>query len=128
MRKLIRADGSSMALPNSMKMAELLKLIGADTIDTVTLRHLGYPIQVMLVDDAGYAKGRPVNREATNLYLANCRAGTTHVIRGDVVVVPDDDFAERPLRQLPPDPNAPAWPFPDHAKATTRTQAHGGGE
>lgn len=94
MRKLIRADGTSEELTGKRTMANLHAVIGATTIDTVTLRHLGYPINVMLVDDAGHAKGLPVNAEATRLYHFNCKPGTTHTIRGDVVVVPDEDFAE----------------------------------
>jgi hypothetical protein len=66
---------------------------GRDTIDTVTLRHMGSPMHVMLVDDIGAAKKLPVNVEATRLYHLNCRPGTTHEIRGDVVIVPDEDFA-----------------------------------
>jgi hypothetical protein len=34
----------------------------------------------------------PVNPKATALYHANCVAGTTHQIVGDVVITPDDDF------------------------------------
>jgi hypothetical protein len=37
---------------------------------------------------------RPVNAEATRLYLATCRPGTTHQIVGDVAIVNDNDFAE----------------------------------
>jgi hypothetical protein len=68
-------------------------MIGADMIDTVVLRHLGHPVQVMIVDDTGMIDGKPVNVKATELYHANCHPGTTHQIHGDVVVVPDDDFA-----------------------------------
>lgn len=46
----------------------------------------------MFVDDAGHAKGLPVNAKATELYHANCRPGTTHEIRGDVCIVLDEDF------------------------------------
>lgn len=109
-RKLIRADGTSMDLPLGKKMPELLALMGAATADSVNLRHMGEPMHVMLVDDRGYetetidhgdghfelrpTKARkPVNAEATKLYLANCRPGTVHQIVGDVVVVPDLDFA-----------------------------------
>jgi hypothetical protein len=34
----------------------------------------------------------PINEKATELYLQNCRPGTTHQIAGDVVIVPDEDF------------------------------------
>lgn len=74
-------------------MAECHKLIGADVLDTVNLRHMGHPLHVMLVDDQGHSKRLPVNVEATRLYHKNCRPNTTHTIRGDVVVVPDDDFS-----------------------------------
>jgi hypothetical protein len=109
-RKLIRADGTSEEIPPGKSMADLRALIGAQGIDTVNLRHMGEPLHVMLVDDKGYEtemveKGsghfelrptkarKPVNAEATKLYLANCRPGTTHQIVGDVIVVPDLDFA-----------------------------------
>lgn len=93
MRAVIKTDGSNVQLPEPKTMKACHALIGADTLDTVTLRHMGYPMHVMLVDDAGHSKGLPVNTEATRLYHMNCRPGTTHTIRGDVVVVPDEDFA-----------------------------------
>jgi hypothetical protein len=93
MRKLIRTDGTSEDLPEPVSIKQASALINADCLDTVALRHLGRPLQVMLVDDRGHEKGLPVNAEATALYLANCIVGTTHQIRGDVVVVPDEDFA-----------------------------------
>ena len=36
---------------------------------------------------------KPINEKATALYHANCRPGTTHQIVGDVVIVPDEDYA-----------------------------------
>jgi hypothetical protein len=115
MRRLIRADGTVQELEAGRQSMEALsKLIGAEGVDTVVLRHLGFPMHVMIVDDLGHAKQRPVNAEATKLYLANCYPGTKHQIRGDVVVVLDDDFAP-PARQLPADGNQ-AWPFPAHAR------------
>lgn len=110
MRRIIRTDGTTEDLPAAKPMSSLRALIGADTIDTVSLKHMGHPLHVMLVDDAGYdteevkhSEGhfelrpvrarKPVNVEATRLYHLNCRPGTTHQIVGDVVVVPDDDFA-----------------------------------
>ncbi len=111
LRLLIRTDGSTLALPRSLSWPELLALMGAETIDTVVLHHLGEPRHVMLVDDAGYEveeiqhspahferrpvrARKPVNAEATRLYWLNCRDGTTHQIVGDVIVVPDGDFAD----------------------------------
>lgn len=91
-RKILRTNGTSHDLAEAKSMEWLRNAIGADTLDVVQLRHLGYPRHVMLVDDAAYAKDLPVNVEATKLYLANCKPGTTHQIRGDVAVVVDDDF------------------------------------
>lgn len=93
MRRLYRTDGTTQDFDKPMTITECRKAIGADTLDTVQLRHLGYPRMVMFVDDAGHEKRMPVNEEATQLYWSNCKPGTTHQIRGDVVVVPDEDFA-----------------------------------
>lgn len=93
MRNLLKTDGTTVAIDTKKTMAECHKLIGADILDTVNLRHMGHPRHVMLVDDQGHSKRLPVNAEATRLYHLNCRPGTTHTIRGDVVVVPDDDFS-----------------------------------
>lgn len=109
MRKLIKVDGTEQDLPNPVNMARIRELIGAKSIDTVNLRHMGHPLHVMCVDDHGHVivpitegvqttllsvgHRKPVNQKATELYHANCRPGTTHQIVGDVVIVPDDDFA-----------------------------------
>jgi hypothetical protein len=93
MRRLIRTDGTSEDLAAPRTMGNLHAMIGATTVDTVCLHHMGNPLHVMLLDDNGHGKSLPVNTEATKLYHANCKPGTTHTIRGDVVVVPDEDFA-----------------------------------
>ena len=93
MRKIIRTDGTTTDLAQRLPMAQISASINADTLDTVVLRHMGHPLHVMVVDDSGHTKGLPVNEEATRLYHFNCLPGTTHQIRGDVVVVPDADFA-----------------------------------
>lgn len=107
-RKIIRTDGTEEELPGPITMAEARERIGAQTLDVVLLRHLGWPLHVMLVDDAGYvtmplttqpgvvrlqtlAPRKPINEKATALYHANCRPGTSHRIVGDVVIVPDAD-------------------------------------
>jgi hypothetical protein len=109
-RKLIRTDGTSQELSADLSWTALKALMGAETIDTVALHHLGLPLHVMLVDDGGYEVQqiqhspthferrptralKPVNAWATMLYHANCKRGTTHQIVGDVVVMPDEDFA-----------------------------------
>ena len=63
-------------------------LIEAEVLDTVNLRDG----RVMLVDDLGHSKGAALNPEATKLYHSVCRPGTTHQIRGAVVVALDRDF------------------------------------
>jgi hypothetical protein len=108
MRRLIKADGTEQDLPAPVSMREIAALIGADTMDTVVMRHMGMPLHVMVVDDAGWETAvvkvgeftrlepirplKPINAKATELYLRNCRPGTTHQIAGDVVVVPDEDY------------------------------------
>jgi hypothetical protein len=93
MRQIIRADGTTEDIPGPLRLSEIKTRLGIDTFDTVNLRHMGHPAHVMLVDDLGHPNGLPVNAEATKLYHANCKPGTTHTIRGDVIVVPDMDFA-----------------------------------
>lgn len=91
-RRVIRSDGSVIPLPKPEPMEALRRMIGADTLGVVTLKHLGEPRQVLLLDDEGYAKEREPNAAATALYLANCRPGATHQVLGDCVVCPDSDF------------------------------------
>lgn len=110
MRKIIYADGREQDLPDPVAMPEIARLIGAATLDTVNLRHMGSPRHVMFVDDGGYETKlvelapwhmelrpvrarKPVNANATALYHLNCQPGTTHQIVGDVVIAPDADFS-----------------------------------
>jgi hypothetical protein len=108
-RRLLRTDGTSEDLPAPVTIKQIEKLIGARCIDCVNLRHMGDPRHVMCVDDAGYEVEavedgnvttlvpvrplKPINLEATRLYHLNCAPGTTHAIVGDVVILPDEDFA-----------------------------------
>ena len=110
MRAVIRCDGSIEHLDKPVSITEVCKLIGASTLDTVALHHMGDPLHVMMVDDDGYETRalrkpggvtelvpiqarKPVNQKATELYHRNCHPGTTHQIVGDVVVMPDTDYA-----------------------------------
>lgn len=93
LRKLIRASGETVTFDRPKSISAINQLLGATVCDTVALKHLGHPLHVMLVDDAGIEKDLPVNPEATKLYLANCRPGVQATIHGDVYVCPDDDFA-----------------------------------
>jgi hypothetical protein len=109
MRKLIRANGVTIDLPERLSMLAIRELIGARVCDSVCLRHLGEPLHVMILDDEGWETmavertdgslelvplfaRRPVNDQATELYHANCWPGTKIPILGDVVIVPDSDF------------------------------------
>jgi hypothetical protein len=89
-RKLIRADGTEIELHGPHALADVRQMIGADTLDTVRLADRCH---VMLLDDEGHAKGLPVNETATRRYQDVCIPGTTWQIRGDVVIVPDSDYA-----------------------------------
>jgi hypothetical protein len=93
-RKLIRVDGTEVELHGPHSIQDVQTMIGASTLDTVLLRSLGEPLHVMLVDDTGMIDGRPVNAKATDLYHAQCRPGNPYQIHGDVVIVPDGDYAE----------------------------------
>ena len=110
MRRLIRADGTHLDLAEPVSHDQILKMIDAAALDIVALRHMGEPLHVMAVDDLGYETEqidhggghfenrcvrarKPVNVEATHLYHLNCQPGTTHQIVGDVLVVPDQDYA-----------------------------------
>ena len=110
LRLLLRTDGSFQRLEHPVSMRAAHDLIRAEAIDVVGLRHLGMPLHVMLVDDHGWEyevvqigpghvehrttrPRKPINHAATELYLANCVPGTTHQIVGDVVIVPDEDYA-----------------------------------
>jgi hypothetical protein len=90
MRKIIRVDGTEVEIPSRERMDKLRAMIGADTLDTVLLRDR---VHVMLLSDTGAIDGSPVNLAATKLYHDVCHPGTTHQIHGDVVIVPDEDFA-----------------------------------
>jgi len=109
-RRLIRTDGSTRELAPGLSLSAIRELMGADGLDTVILRHMGEPLHVMMVDDAGWEfeiiehspnhfeqrptrARKPVNAEATRLYHLNCKPGVEHQIVGDVVVVPDLDFS-----------------------------------
>lgn len=90
MRKLIHSDGSETDLIVPHQICQIKDLIGADMLDNVLLKDREH---VMLVDDIGHKKGLPINKKATDLYWEKCGGQNDHVIRGDVVIVPDNDFA-----------------------------------
>lgn len=91
MRMLIETDGTQTDLDGPLSFAEVYKLIGCDTLDTVLLADR---IHVMLVDDIGLIKGLPINHKATELYKMKFspRAHASCLIVGNVVIVPDADY------------------------------------
>ena len=91
-RTVIRVDGTFEALPGPVSNRQIESIIHADCLDTVNLID---GVHVMLVDDTGALRGRPVNPIATAIYMERC--GYNHPdwrICGDVVIVPDSDFAQ----------------------------------
>ncbi len=93
MRKIIYATGIEAEFPEPRTMAKIHDMIRAEVCGTVALKHMGAPLHVMILDDNGVDKNLPVNKAATELYLANCRPGVQASIFGDVFICPDDDFA-----------------------------------
>jgi hypothetical protein len=89
--KILRTDGTAELIHEKPSIARILKEIDAETLDTVTLDRNSR--QIMAVDDTGMIDGKPVNPQATALYLSICRPGTNYAICGDVVLVNDRDFA-----------------------------------
>ncbi|MGO4402248.1 hypothetical protein [Achromobacter sp. PAB15] len=89
-RKLIRVDGTETELIGPHALCDVAQMIGASYVGAIRLADR---VHVMLVDDEGHFKHLPVNDVATRLYHAVCVPGTTRPIVGDVVVVPDADYA-----------------------------------
>lgn len=89
--KSIRTDGTETTFPGNVSIAEICRLIGCDTLDTVTIDRRRQT--VMFVDDVGMLDGKPVNPKATALYHAIFRPGTVYQIHGDVVIVPAGELA-----------------------------------
>ena len=88
--EIIRADGTheAAAVDRANWVKQIEQLINASCLDTVDLRDG----RLMFVDDLGYSRGLPDNVEATGLYHRVCKPGTTHRIKGDVVIGRDEDF------------------------------------
>jgi hypothetical protein len=83
--KVIRTDGTESIHQGKASVAEICRLIGCGTLDTVTIDRKRQT--VMFVNDSGVLDGKPVNAKATALYHAVCKPGTVHQIHGDVVIV-----------------------------------------
>lgn len=90
-RVLIKTNGETIALddrPHSID--EIKALIGADVIDSRMLHDSGE--HVMIFDDVFIDKQLPLNVGATVIYHA-AGYSMAQQICGDVVLVPDADFA-----------------------------------
>lgn len=87
-RKLVRADGTDAELHGPHALIDIQQLIGADDLEIVSL---GQRQHAMLVDQSAAAKGMPINATASHLYQAS--RGDARPIHGDVVIVPDSDYA-----------------------------------
>lgn len=90
MRRLLRADGTSIELDRRHTIREIEALIGADVVDSRNLRDRDR--HVMIFDDLFLDKGLPMNENATTIFHA-AGFSLSQVICGDVVIVPDEDFA-----------------------------------
>lgn len=106
---VVRTDGICVPLPGVPSIARLQELIGAEMLDVVFVGKFVPNDVMMYVDDNGWQVDevvrdgvthlvptkalKPINAEATRLYHAICRPGTTQEIAGDVVLVHDEDFA-----------------------------------
>jgi Domain of unknown function (DUF3846) len=99
MRQLLRADGTTLDIQRQLRIGEIEALIGADTTDRVLLIDR---VHVMILDDRAAIKGLPVNRAATTHYYAKCGGEVAWCICGDVVIVPDSDFATHWLHDTLP--------------------------
>lgn len=87
-RKLVRADGTDTELHGPHALIDVRQLIGADALEIVSL---GQRQHAMLIDQSAEAKGLPINAAASHLYQA--ARGEPRPIHGDVVIVPDTDYA-----------------------------------
>ncbi len=84
---LIHPDGRQKEL--ELRVGDGLSIahqhLGDITLDLTRVRYNGH-VCTMVVDDMGHDKALPVNAVATAAYLAACIPGTTHQIRGPVVI------------------------------------------
>jgi len=87
MMLLLRADGTEEYLEKEPTLGEIQAMLGASSLDVVSLSNLQAGPHTLYVDDLGYSKGLPPNKIATALYHTQCKPGTTWEILGDVVLL-----------------------------------------
>jgi Domain of unknown function (DUF3846) len=90
MRCLIFTEREPVHFDERVTLNAIKNMIRAEIVDSVLLAD---GVHVMIVDDNGHEKGLPLNPQATALYWERCGGRNDHFIVGDVVVVPDSDFA-----------------------------------
>ena len=91
-RRLIRATGAVRDLAQPLTLTEIRAKLGTEVLEGITLVHWGLPLHTMLMREQPGRKNARVNTEATTLYRANSKPGSKRQIRGDVLIVPDQDF------------------------------------
>jgi len=86
-RRVIYPDGTVAELNATPSIEAIRVTVGCRVLSSVKLAD---GVHAMFMDDL-FTDTRP-NPKATALYLARCKPGTETVIRGVVVVVPEEDF------------------------------------
>ena len=89
-RALISTEPYIIPIERRITSEDIHTVIGAAALDTVMLAD---GVHVMCVDDHAVAKKLPINALATRFYHQKCGGEVPFMIRGDVVIVPDSDFA-----------------------------------
>lgn len=106
---VLRTDGTNTVTAGRPNIHDIAKAINAKLLDEVSVGRAVHNDVKMFVNDRGYdaieiekSPGHTdlvpihakfaVNVEATKLYHAICKPGTTHQIVGDVVLAHDNDF------------------------------------
>lgn len=89
MRKLIKTNGEEIDFATKISSSDVAKLIGAACLTSIMLAD---GTHAMCIDDTGLIDGRPINPKATLLYWQKY-GPNDNAIHGDVLVVPDADYA-----------------------------------
>lgn len=96
--RIIRVSGEEKTINKQPTLDDVYEAVdsGKDGIDSIILTRgeNTLPSTVMLVDDCGMLKQKPINEKATNIvrqYYPEIR----HKIFGDVVLANDNDFGAR---------------------------------
>ncbi len=91
-RQLIRCSGATIDFTDPLTLTEIRTQLRARVLEGITLVHWGMPLHTMLLRDEPGRNNDRVNVQATELYRANCKPGSKRQIRGDALIVPDQDF------------------------------------